>query len=262
MSRQDRRQVEPIKTVDPFKTSIPEELRVFDYAQLPEPILISEPKDIDPPLPTYAPRPPQRIAQPLAPVFTDMECKRPGTTYKMRQPLDRNFLQDPIYQISQRLPLPQLYLGTVPLEEYVAEVRSEERETTKIENVAPTPQKRQYNQYAGTMSEQKRQRGRVLAYSEVYQHNDDVVAPENVLRMVDSSLVDTPEKDEYAAQVRSSAPGPSPKPAGPLYAYDEKGQDNIPRPEVHKPTFAAFWQRGTDMPPPGWRMKTNQLQNR
>lgn len=65
---------------------------------------------------------------------------------------------------------------------------------------------------------------------------------EHILRMIDDSLVDTPDK-QLTPRIQTAAPVPSPKLAGPSYAYDTREYVQIFGALPPRPAWFQSWSR-------------------
>lgn len=156
----------------------------------------------DTPLPAYPLRPPQVIQKPLGATFEDTESQRPGYTGSSRKRPSRDDAEGKQLapaaaivkrQNEKRVPLmlgknvitdSTIDGGTV----YMEKILKRERETT----ADPEEHKE--------AKKQKKELRIKFEGEEEEDVNEDTVKPENVLRMVDSSLVDTPEKKGFPNQ--------------------------------------------------------------
>lgn len=269
MSKRDRRTLEPIKTISIFSTTTFERVHKLDY---PHPkhrfdeIDWSRPADFS--LKPSNFRPAQRIAEPLAPTFAETELKCPD---KSRSKSNfhygsRNVAgNDPIVWLAQQQARPILSLGNAPLAEIpqnLAAYKTSERlknikkKTDISAEFSVTPIKRPREQSTFESATKRRAGGAAIyetpkrSADESFTDADDSfsrISTEQLLRMVDSGLVDTPEQSA-SPRVRSAAPGPSPRSTSVVYAYTATGSENS-RVWTRQPNP---W-RGDNMPPPSWR---------
>lgn len=146
---------------------------------------------------------------------------------------------------------PVLKLGDMRLDEFIAGLKKR----SVVPEVQQTPQKRTLEDVEmktplDTTAKRHRRMVRLtLDGQNTPDINEGCVQPEQILRMIDDTLIDTPEKMIVDPKVLGSAPGPSPRVAGPKYMYDDHGLEI----EIEH-TFREFnpWRRG-NMPPPTWR---------
>lgn len=181
-----------------FTSESPKAYAPLGYTIPPNPAPL-RPEDFtnDTPLPAYPLRPPQVIHKPLGPTFEDTESQKPGYTPSRMRPAQDHVQGkqlDPAAVIvkrqnGKRVPL---MLGKNVITEstvdggtvYLEKILKRERETT----ADPEENK-------GAKKQKKERELRIkFEGEEEGDVNEDTVKPENVLRMVDSSLVDTPEK--------------------------------------------------------------------
>ncbi|CAN6670558.1 hypothetical protein TRVA0_043S00518 [Trichomonascus vanleenenianus] len=176
---------------DIFSSESPKAYSPLGYS-LPDQPTVLKPEDFnnDTPLPACPQRPPFYVTKPLGATFVDTESEKPNFMGTHREVPSRDNSNstpaDPAIKIvnthSQQkaeLTLGKNVISETGLENgtvYLEKILKRERETT----TEPEDNK-----------EVKKQKKDLMGEGEV---NEDTVRPENVLRMVDSSLVDTPEK--------------------------------------------------------------------
>ncbi|PRT55419.1 hypothetical protein B9G98_03039 [Wickerhamiella sorbophila] len=266
MSKRDRRTLEPIKTISVFSTGTLDRVHKLDFSHPRhrfDEIDWSRPSDFS--LRALHSRPPQRIAEPLAATYLETEMKRPEfAASKLKSTIpNRNVADiDPISIITSQQPRPLLVLGSTPLAEIpqnLSEYKTMNNAKTASQmpaQILATPHKRARE--APIFESAMKRRAPGGSAFETPRKSADVsftdaddsfsrVSTEQLLRMVDSGLVDTPEPSA-SPRVRSAAPGPSPKVSSLVYAYTTAGRENS-RMWTRQPNP---WQV-ENMPPPTWR---------
>lgn len=220
-----------VATGDIFTSETPRAYAPLGYS-VPEGPSVLRPEDFanEGRLPEYPPRPPQAIIKPLGPTFVDTESQRQNAPVMGRKLIPRDASHstgpgDPIEAIvdtncQNKKPLmlgknviSESYLETSTV--YLEKILKRERDTTnepEDSKHAKKPRKDFRIKFEG---------------EEEGDTNEDTVKPENVLRMVDSSLVDTPEKV-----------------AGPPLASAHYDQP-IPRDEFYRANTTAYKRVGT-----------------
>lgn len=149
----------------------------------------------DTPLPSYPYRAPVLLTTPLGATFVDTEMKRPNATLN-RKPIPRKDVldADPVVQIVRvdaNIKRP-LMLGV----KLIAEKSVEVGKDVPLENLLKRSRDNSSENDRGhKMNKRQKKEIRMKLHDGSEDINNDIVHPENVLRMVDSSLVDTPEKD-------------------------------------------------------------------
>lgn len=227
-----RNAVLPVKTIDIFKQPKPVVYADMGYS-------MSTPSPLQDPC-AYAAnvsrlgsssRPSNRIPEPLAPTYEETEGKSEGQT-----PISiRSSVGDPIAKLSALHDLEQykasMTVAGFPAEQYQA--RRVPRlsapasgditimgDTSFNTTSMVTPMRRVHEGPQGSTA--KRQR--------TISSNDSDVSSDtikSVLRLIDESLVDTPErKPVVTPKVLRAVPGPSPREHGPSYAYSSSVQKN------------------------------------
>lgn len=266
MSKRDRRTLDPIKTISVFSTGMVDRVHKLDFSHPRhrfDEIDWSRPSDFF--LRASYNRPPQRIAEPLAATYVETESRRSDfSADKLKASIpNRNVADvDPIFILARQQPRPLLVLGSDPLAEIpqnIAEYKTTNNTKRLVGKPAQdlaTPHKRPRE--APIFESATKRRAPGGSAFETPRKSADVsftdaddsfsrISTEQLLRMVDSGLVDTPEPTA-SPRVRSAAPGPSPKVSTVVYAYTTTGKENS-RMWTRQPNP---WQV-ENMPPPTWR---------
>lgn len=204
---------------DIFSTESPKAYAPLGYGTLSEPTVV-RPEDFknDIPLPAYEDRLPLRVPRPLGATFVDTELQRPSETRLSRKPIPRQdsaaatngagkkdgVKEDPTVRIVAELAKNKqlLMLGKHVLTE-------ESLVTSRVYLDRILKRKGGDEEYGSgdemevddVFERRNEKKARIERDDERGKYRRDfdeenTVRPENVLRMVDSSLVDTPIKDE------------------------------------------------------------------
>lgn len=142
-----------------------------------------------------------KVSRPLAATFSDTELLRPNYTRLSRKPIARddseNSCLDPVKEIvlSHRKSRRPLLLGKTVLNE---ETLGDSKETL-LQKRGRDATTEGAEEFHGKGSAKKPRIEKSERDNELYT-NENTVRPENLLMMVDSSLVDTPERRRFNEQ--------------------------------------------------------------
>lgn len=193
---------------DIFSLESPKAYAPLGYIS-PGPTSAIQPNDFNNnvPLPSYPRRPPVLLVTPLGDTFVDTEIKRPNSSLN-RKSIPRGDAQvaDPakqIVEIDEKIKRP-LMLGSKPVSEPKIEIgKHVSLESMLVKRERDSGSDDDNDESTGSKIVKKPRREIRLRFDDGSEDiNNDIVKPENVLRMVDSSLVDTPERDHKRSSGR------------------------------------------------------------